>query len=82
MTPFTDEDLNRLKETLNNRSLVSENFANNSNLLALIVRLEAAEKIAEDNGGHDEDCDECSSSGPCSCGYEDNDKAWRKAAGR
>ncbi len=77
---FSDDQLSHLKKLIEPDSSHIYGIPRHQ-LIDLVARLEAAEKIAEHNGGHDEDCDACHGE-PCECGYEDNDKAWRKAAGK
>lgn len=74
---FTDDDLNRLKECCAS----PDDFmfsVRNIEILALLIRLEAAENCIDDHRG---DC-LYDIHGNCSCGYEDKIKAWRKACGR
>lgn len=85
---FTDEDLKRLKEYANNELLLESEFQEIHLLLpALIARLEAAEKCANElpdyiEGAHDE---YCHNETPRPCPHEEDRsliEAWRKVAGK
>lgn len=65
---FTDDDLKRLKDQVDRNDPV-DNFTSIDKMKALLVRLEAAEKLA----GHDH----------CGCyGRNELEATWRKAAGK
>ncbi len=73
MTPFTDEDLKRVKY---DRFGFLESWGTDDQLAALLARLKAADDIALGvDAAHPEDEN-------CGCSMCDLLKAWRKAAGK
>jgi len=78
MTPFTDEDLKRLKEQTDEAVENRWNYPRWIQIQALLARLEAAEACIDDHRG---DC-LADIGKKCSCGYQEKLDAWRKAAGK
>lgn len=65
---FTDEDLERLKEVINRRQTVAWTPGAMRDLLSLLARLAAAERVAEMSEGEE--------------GYRDVYYAWLRASGK
>lgn len=74
MTPFTDDDLKRLKKEIK----ANKDYPDNGDLLALLARLEAAEAIAGYICHCDQNTIDLSQDCPCPKLHEE----WRKAAGK
>ena len=89
MKPFTDEDMRRLKEELQERTslgdLYGDGYLGPDKMKALLARLEAVELILNKGVSltHTEDCDKVEHHDlKCTCGSERRWEAWRKKAGK
>lgn len=75
MSVFSDDDLKRLKELLDDQQ--ASGFFTEDMARRILARLSAAEA---NMGGHSVDCPKVI--GKCICTKESRDKAWRAAAGK
>lgn len=87
MTPFTDDDLERLEERLDDPLESEDAYFLRHRGKALLARLEAAEKLAEEFSNWKDtrehlNCDSSCSDKPYFDGIRTAIGAWRKAAGK
>lgn len=78
--PFTDEDLKKLKDLSDGKTLKDFGWFTFKKCDALLARLEAAEKLADwvRTWESHENCNTNS----CECGLQKDIKKWRKVAGK